>query len=58
MTGKATDIGEWTNNELEIGGLDIGDTYALDAIYNGLSVGLQQWELESLDTLRDNTINS
>ena len=55
---KATNIGEWTNNELEIGGLDIGDTYTLDAIYNGLSVGLQQWELESLDTLRDNILTT
>ena len=45
-------------NKLEIGGLDIGDTYALDAIYNGLSVGLQQWELESLDTLRDNILTT
>lgn len=55
---KATDIGEWMNNELEIGGLDIGDTYILNAIYNGLSVGLQQWELESLDTLRDNILTT
>lgn len=55
---KATDIGEWMNNELEIGGLDIGDKYILDAIYNELSVGLQQWELESLDTLRDNILTT
>jgi hypothetical protein len=55
---KATDIGTWSNDELEIGKLETGDTYILDAIYNGLSVGLQQWELESLDTLRDNILTT
>ena len=30
----------------------------MNAIYNGLSVGLQQWELESLDTLRDNILTT
>lgn len=55
---KASDIGTWSGSELTIGGLEAGSTYTLDAIYNGLSVGLQQWTLESLDTLRDNILTT
>ena len=54
----ANDIGSWTGSQLKIGGLEAGSTYALDKIHNGLSVGLQQWELESLDTLRDNILTT
>lgn len=55
---KANDIGAWTGSQLIIGGLETTNKYELDAIYNGLSVGLQQWELESLDTLRDNILTT
>lgn len=56
---KASDIGSWTaENELTINNLETGSTYVLDSIFNGLSVGLQQWELESLDTLRDNILTT
>ena len=55
---KANDIGAWTGSQLIIGGLEAANTYVLNAIYNGLSVGLQQWELESLDTLRDNILTT
>lgn len=55
---KANDIGAWTGSQLIIGGLETTSKYELDAIYNGLSVGLQQWELESLDTLRDNILTT
>ena len=48
----------WTGSQLIIGGLETANKYELDAIYNGLSVGLQQWELESLDTLRDNILTT
>jgi hypothetical protein len=54
----ATDIGSWDGSQLKIGGLSAKSTYVLNAIYNGLSVGLQQWELESLDTLRDNILTT
>lgn len=54
----ANDIGAWTGSQLIIGGLETTNKYELDAIYNGLSVGLQQWELESLDTLRDNILTT
>ena len=37
-------------SQLIIGGLETTNKYELDAIYNGLSTGLQQWELESIDT--------
>ena len=55
---KANDIGAWTGSQLKIEGLEATSTYILDSIYNGLSVGLQQWELESLDTLRDNILTT
>ena len=55
---KGKDIGIWAGNQLVIQGLETTSTYELDAIYNGLSVGLQQWELESLDTLRDNILTT
>ena len=56
---KASDIGAWTaENELTINNLETGSKYVLDSIFNGLSVGLQQWELESLDTLRDNILTT
>ena len=55
---KGKDIGIWVGNQLVIQGLETTSTYELDAIYNGLSVGLQQWELESLDTLRDNILTT
>ena len=55
---KANDIGSWTGSQLKIGGLEAGSTYVLDKIYNGLSAGLQKWELESLDTLRDNILTT
>lgn len=55
---KASDIGTWTGSILKIEGLEATSTYELDTIYNGLSVGLQQWELESLDTLRDNILTT
>ena len=41
-----------------MGGLETTSNYVLNAIYNGLSTGLQQWELESLDTLRDNILTT
>ena len=56
---KASDIGAWTaQNEFKISGLKAGKKYVLDKIFNELSVGLQQWELESLDTLRDNILTT
>lgn len=55
---KASDIGTWTGSLLKIEGLDATSTYTLDSIYNGLSIGLQKWELESLDTLRDNILTT
>nr|DAJ42586.1 MAG TPA: Major capsid protein [Microviridae sp.] len=55
---KGKDIGIWAGNQLVIQGLEATSKYELDAIYNGLSVGLQQWELESLDTLRDNILTT
>ena len=55
---KAKDIGAWTGSQLKIEGLEATSTYSLDAIHNGLSVGLQQWELASLDTLRDNILTT
>ena len=56
---KATDIGSWTaENELTINNLETGSEYVLDSIFNGTSVGLQQWELESIDTLRDNILTT
>ena len=55
---NANNLGAWDGSQLRIGGLETTSTYVLDAIYNGLSVGLQQWELESIDTLRDNILTS
>ena len=56
---KATDIGAWTaENELTINNLKAGNKYELDKIFNELSIGLQKWELESLDTLRDNILTT
>ena len=56
---RALDIGAWTaENELTINNLKAGNKYELDKIFNELSVGLQQWELESLDTLRDNILTT
>ena len=56
---KGSDIGAWTaQNEFKISGLKEGREYELDKIFNELSVGLQQWELESLDTLRDNILTT
>ena len=54
----ANDLGAWNGSQLKMGGLETKSTYVLDAIYNGLSTGLQQWELESLDTLRDNILTT
>ena len=45
-------------NELTINNLIAENKYELDKIFNELSVGLQQWELESLDTLRDNILTT
>ena len=56
---KASSIGTWTtDNELKIDKLKAENKYELDKIFNELSVGLQQWELESLDTLRDNILTT
>ena len=56
---EASSIGTWTtNNELKIDKLKTENKYELDKIFNELSVGLQQWELESLDTLRDNILTT
>ena len=50
----ANDLGTWEESRLKVGGLETTSTYVLNAIYNGLATGLQQWKLESLDTLRGN----
>ena len=56
---NGSDIGTWTaQNEFKVSGLKAGKRYELDKIFNELSVGLQQWELESLDTLRDNILTT
>lgn len=55
---SANQLGTWSNNNLDINKLDNNNTYVLDQIFNGGKVGLQQWELESLDTLRDNILTT
>ena len=43
---------------ITINNLKAGNKYELDKIFNELSIGLQKWELESLDTLRDNILTT
>lgn len=55
---KPTDIGTWSNNVLTIALPDSGQTYILEGYYQNEMVGLNQWDLDSIDELRDNILST
>ena len=55
---KPSDLGTVTGLTLEIDKLLTGNEYILFSMYKKGMVDLNQWELESLDTLRDNILTT
>ena len=55
---KPSDLGTVKNLTLNIDKLISGNEYILDSISKSGLVDLNQWELESLDTLRDNILTT
>lgn len=55
---KPSELGSVNGAELEINKLSSNNTYILKSIYSTKQTELNQWELESLDTLRDNILTT
>lgn len=55
---KPSDLGTISGLELEVNKLSSNNTYILKSIYSTKQAALKQWELESLDTLRDNILTT
>ena len=55
---KPSDLGTVTGLTLNIDKLIAGNEYILHSMYKKGMVDLNQWELESLDTLRDNILTT
>lgn len=55
---KPSELGSINGMELEVNKLSSNNTYILKSIYSTKQTDLNQWELESLDTLRDNILTT
>lgn len=55
---KPSELGSVNGAELEVNKLSSNNTYILKSIYSTKQTALNQWELESLDTLRDNILTT
>ena len=53
---KTTDIGTWNESTLTINLPNTGSTYILEGYYQSDMVALNQWDLDSIDELRDNIL--
>lgn len=53
---KPTDLGTITGQTIDIDKLVSGNEYILEGYYTTEAIGLNQWDLESIDELRDNIL--
>ena len=53
---KPTDLGTITGKSIDIDKLLSGNEYILEGYYTTEAIGLNQWDLESIDELRDNIL--
>ena len=55
---KPSELGSVNGMELKVDKLNSNNTYILKSIYSTKQTGLNQWEPESLDALRDNILTT